>query len=749
MTEEEKKEIKRLFEEAKQHYNKGEYTEANECYDKVLAIDPNHIGALNNKGLSLSNLGKYKKAIEYYDKVLNIDKNNLDTLNNKGLSLAKLGKYTEAIEYYDKVLAIDPNHIGALNNKGNTLASLERNTEAIDCYDKVLKIDPNNISALNGKAIALQNLRKFGEAIKFYDKVLNIDKNNLDTLNNKGVALANLEKYTEAIECYDTILNIDPKNIMALNNKGAALLNIEKYTEALECFEKVLKIDAKNVISKQGKAIALLNLGEFKESKKWYDKIPLEEENNITTLNGKAIALQNQGKFEEATVLYEKVLARDEKNKEALNGMAICFLYIKDKTADQCLEYFRRTGKNTLQIVYSFKVLTTDQNKKLKEIVQKFIDEDKDPFYSFLVKNRVDIIHNVKELYFNIYFQTLQIVSLLHVTGKKEGNKDFSQEQQVAHYTKRESSYNMLLKNEVKEAKEEKSPLRLNTIAKGNDPKEGKTLFDYLDIDRDCDTANDDYQAFIACFTFNKQSLNQFRLYGKEHQREATGVSLVVSNSYFNKKIGFNGYFNNLIGFNGSLFNSIEISEKKEEKLSLFRCIYIDPQTHQVISIGHKEEYEIYRDEIDIKEGDTIKEIEEKGKDIREKIKSYNIAINAQLEKVRTQLSSLNKYINDNKDKLDMQVVKELLIMLRYLVKHVAFKEEQECRILRIEKIDNDEVKVENNIHMFIDYKTIDDAVKTIYTGPMFEDAKLYRDVIRRQCKDIEVCTCDHPFFSK
>jgi tetratricopeptide (TPR) repeat protein len=49
------------------------YEEAIKNYDKALAIDPDYVYALTNKGNTLSNLGRYQEAIEYYDKALAID----------------------------------------------------------------------------------------------------------------------------------------------------------------------------------------------------------------------------------------------------------------------------------------------------------------------------------------------------------------------------------------------------------------------------------------------------------------------------------------------------------------------------------------------------------------------------------------------------------------------------------------------------------------------------------------------------
>lgn len=50
------------------------------------------LNTLFNKDLALSHLGRYEEAITYYDKALAIDPNYVDVLNNKGVSLDKLGR---------------------------------------------------------------------------------------------------------------------------------------------------------------------------------------------------------------------------------------------------------------------------------------------------------------------------------------------------------------------------------------------------------------------------------------------------------------------------------------------------------------------------------------------------------------------------------------------------------------------------------------------------------------------------------
>ena len=64
---------KELYENGILLHNQGKFSEALECYDKALAIDPHNSNILSNKGLSLHNQGKFAEALECYDKALAIN----------------------------------------------------------------------------------------------------------------------------------------------------------------------------------------------------------------------------------------------------------------------------------------------------------------------------------------------------------------------------------------------------------------------------------------------------------------------------------------------------------------------------------------------------------------------------------------------------------------------------------------------------------------------------------------------------
>lgn len=124
-------------------------------------IKPNSLTTANlltNIGINQSIRGNYSRAIEYYDKALAVEPNYVSALANKGLALNSLERYDEAIEDFDKALAVEPDKVRALSGKGTALRNLGNYTEAIEYYDRALAVEPDYRPALYGKRLALGNL---------------------------------------------------------------------------------------------------------------------------------------------------------------------------------------------------------------------------------------------------------------------------------------------------------------------------------------------------------------------------------------------------------------------------------------------------------------------------------------------------------------------------------------------------------------------------------------------------------------
>ena len=287
-------------------------------------------------------------------------------------------------------------------------------------------------------------------------------------------------------------------------------------------------------------------------------------------------------------------------------------------------------------------------------------------------------------------------------------------ESKVAHYSQPSTAFKLF---GDEKNNENPSNFRLSTIRGVNDPTEGLVLNDYWDQQGIPETIHtNDTATFISCFTFNHDNLNQFRLYGKENGREATGVSLV-----FNKEF-FSDQSDNLEFIAGP---STEPSSKPEQikpnktrktendnkkeligKSTLYRCIYLDPETGYW-TLAQRDKSTFYRED---KDKDTAEnnwiEYSKKILTIEGSFKDYLFNKNDSiLEKLKYIFKEYNIYGVEEKQKT-LEAVRFILLPLQYLVKHIAFQEEQECRIMYITQFRDEKIHSNREEQkMYVEYE--------------------------------------------
>ena len=314
--------------------------------------------------------------------------------------------------------------------------------------------------------------------------------------------------------------------------------------------------------------------------------------------------------------------------------------------------------------------------------------------------------------FFEVLLETYRLLVIDYTDTEKD-----SPERKLAHYTNTEVA-NILLNSGSAQSKY----LRLNTISNVNDPSEGHLLNVLLDdnkIDYSKSSFSKDFHAFVSCFTLNHDSLNQFRLYGKKDNKEASGISMVFKKDFFQKNPVEGMSF---LSINSSQENIIEQrsvpADEKLNKYLVMRCVYVDPKSNY-IQLAQRDRLTFYREF-------NNKIIADK------KWESYQIDIKEKTEDFEIYVSELkilyNNIINEKKslDKSNVEVIEyceklldEVLLPLKYLIKHSAFQEEQECRMMYITSLKDVKVQMVYGEALYVDYElNVKDYLDKIYIAP-------------------------------
>ncbi|XP_065162968.1 tetratricopeptide repeat protein 14 homolog isoform X3 [Atheta coriaria] len=106
-----------------EHFKAGRHTEAFQCLNKALHIDPKNVEGLVARGALYANSGNFQKAIEDFETALKLNPNHANARKYMGETLVALGrsyeednKFDEARKAYQSCLSIIPRHEEAMNS---------------------------------------------------------------------------------------------------------------------------------------------------------------------------------------------------------------------------------------------------------------------------------------------------------------------------------------------------------------------------------------------------------------------------------------------------------------------------------------------------------------------------------------------------------------------------------------------------------------------------------------------------------
>jgi tetratricopeptide (TPR) repeat protein len=176
----------------------------------ALAVTENNFVAWTDFGTYLSSQGRVTEAMDCFQKSLEINPGNADTLYNFGNALTRLGKVDEAITNYRRALEIDPNQADTLANLGFALAAKKQFGEAVSCFEKSLQLDPDSADAHNNLATVLFIEHRFAEAAQHFREAIRLAPDNAQIYANLGDALVKQGQLAEAVQNYQTALRLNP-----------------------------------------------------------------------------------------------------------------------------------------------------------------------------------------------------------------------------------------------------------------------------------------------------------------------------------------------------------------------------------------------------------------------------------------------------------------------------------------------------------------------------------------------------------
>ena len=671
------------------HYREGRFDETIKALSSIRReeADPGtYAEAQLGLGVAYAESGERKQAIKILS---NIRREEADpeiytqAQLNLGVAYAKSGKPDQAITVLSKIRREEVNpktYARAQLGLGVAYAESGKREQAITVLSKIRReeVNPKTYAqAQLGLGVAYAESGKREQAIKTWSKVRHEDDPKVYALAQLGLGAAYYaqRKLDQAIKTWSNIRRekIAPETYaQAQFNLGVAYHAQGEPEQAIVAWSNIRRSDDSKIYAR-----AQFNLGN---------------------------TYKDQGNPEQAIVAWSNI-RREEADPETYARAQFNIGKIYEDKGD--LERAKEAYCNAQDFFY----YNYERVKRILECPPK------------VIKKLRGIAENTDEV-----LKSLQIIP------------DF--ESQVAHYSRASTAFTLL---EKKRKDQKPSHFRLSTIRGVNDPTEGLVLGKYWAQQGISETIHtNDTATFISCFTFNHDSLNQFRLYGKENGQEATGVSLVFKKEFFSDQSDTLEFIAapsidppSKLGQDSSKETEKPESNKLIGKSTLYRCIYLDPETWYW-TLAQRDKSTFYRENKKAAK-DQWNEYSAKISGIKGSVKNClfddNNSVLSMLKSISEELEESNApeeshtYSIEEKQKI-LEAIRFILLPLQYLVKHIAFQEEQECRIMYTTHLHDEKIHHDwKTQEMYVEYEEpVLPHIDKIYLSP---GSAKYQDFFR------------------
>lgn len=193
-------------------------------------------------------------------------------------------------------------------------------------------------------------------------------------------------------------------------------------------------------------------------------------------------------------------------------------------------------------------------------------------------------------------------------------------------------------------------------------------------------------------------------------------------------------------------------NNKKNKLLSnqpLYRCIYLDDETGY-LRLACRDEITFYREELANDHGNCT-DLDKLANKAKKKWNKYQREIEKKEKNIKNHLNEICKLIDElpSNDRQVQEVLNFILLPLRYLVKHPAFQEEQECRMVYITSLSDEKIKmIWESRQMYIEYKpNVKNAIDKIYLSPGAAPHEYFFKKALNDSKKVRIST--NPFRNK
>ena len=187
----------------------GRTTDAVQCYEEVIATDPESHTARHGLAVLLLQLGRFADAREHLECLVAKSAADANVYNVLGIVHQQSDNVAAACDSFEQALTLDPNHGKALANLGVARYQLDDFQGSLEVLARAVQSEPDNAESFYSYGQTLRALGKLEEAMHATRRALLLSPNHARAHIDLGITLMAMAQPTEAEAQYERALTID------------------------------------------------------------------------------------------------------------------------------------------------------------------------------------------------------------------------------------------------------------------------------------------------------------------------------------------------------------------------------------------------------------------------------------------------------------------------------------------------------------------------------------------------------------
>lgn len=218
-------------------HQSGRRAEAAAAYERLLAQQPSHAGALHAYGVLRHQQGDSATGADLIARAIALEPGTAEFHFNHGLALFCLDRFEDAAAAFTKAARLKPGWPQPHYDLGNALHAAGRVEEAARAYRAALKLKPDFTQAEANLANALRAAGKTDQAIAAYRRLLRRQPDLPEVHNNLGAALLKTNDLAGAEAAFREAIRQRPAFAEALTNLATLLIKADRFAAAVPVAE--------------------------------------------------------------------------------------------------------------------------------------------------------------------------------------------------------------------------------------------------------------------------------------------------------------------------------------------------------------------------------------------------------------------------------------------------------------------------------------------------------------------------------